>query len=82
MLPAEPTRQDRSTQVLRGVAVVSRSGAASTLRGDRGVEYEVLKNFPTPHELRERLRAAGARSIEVVELPYYWYATYDIASAA
>jgi hypothetical protein len=45
-------------------------------------EYEVLKNSPTPDELRERLRAAGARSIEVVELPYYWYATYDIASAA
>jgi demethylmenaquinone methyltransferase/2-methoxy-6-polyprenyl-1,4-benzoquinol methylase len=47
-----------------------------------GAEYEVLKNFPTPDELRECLRTAGARSIEVVEVPYYWYATYDIASAA
>jgi 2-polyprenyl-3-methyl-5-hydroxy-6-metoxy-1,4-benzoquinol methylase len=43
-----------------------------------GAEYEVLKNFPTPDEVREWVRAAGADSIDVVELPYYWYATYHV----
>ena len=43
-----------------------------------GAEYEVLKNFPTPDELREWIVAAAADSIDVVELPYYWYTTYNV----
>jgi hypothetical protein len=43
-----------------------------------GAEYEALKNFPAADDVRDSLHRVGACSIEVVELPYYWYATYDI----
>jgi 2-polyprenyl-3-methyl-5-hydroxy-6-metoxy-1,4-benzoquinol methylase len=43
-----------------------------------GAEYEVLKNFATPDELREWIVAAGADSIDIVELAYYWYTTYNV----
>ncbi|HEX5830096.1 MAG TPA: class I SAM-dependent methyltransferase [Gemmatimonadaceae bacterium] len=47
-----------------------------------GTAYEVLKNFPTPAEVRGALESAGAGNVTVVELPYYWYASYEIARAA
>ena len=45
-----------------------------------GSEHEVLKNFPAARDVRERLQHAGASRLEVVELTYYWYATYAVAS--
>jgi demethylmenaquinone methyltransferase/2-methoxy-6-polyprenyl-1,4-benzoquinol methylase len=49
---------------------------------DDGTTHEVLKNFPSPAELREQLRAAGGHGVEVTELPYYWYATYEVGRPA
>lgn len=46
-----------------------------------GEAHEVLKNFPTAAEVRKQLGAHRAVSIEVVELPYYWCATYRLATA-
>lgn len=46
-----------------------------------GDEYEILKNFPTPNEVTGSLQAAGAEAVDVVELEYYWYATYGVRSA-
>jgi demethylmenaquinone methyltransferase/2-methoxy-6-polyprenyl-1,4-benzoquinol methylase len=43
-----------------------------------GAEFEVLKNFPTSAQLRDWLGVSGARTINVVELPYYWYVTYEL----
>jgi SAM-dependent methyltransferase len=42
-----------------------------------GSTHEVLKNFPTPRELRERL-GADAR---VTEYEYYWIVSYRIMAA-
>lgn len=42
-----------------------------------GAEFEVLKNFSMPEEVRTRIVAAGGRNIAIEELTYYWYATYD-----
>lgn len=39
-----------------------------------GSEWNVLKNFPTPSELRARLGPIG-HGIEVTETQYYWSAT-------
>jgi SAM-dependent methyltransferase len=49
---------------------------------DDGAEYEVLKNFPPPDELRSAIAAAGGRDPIVHELSYYWYATYEVATVA
>jgi 2-polyprenyl-3-methyl-5-hydroxy-6-metoxy-1,4-benzoquinol methylase len=46
-----------------------------------GAKHEILKNFPTVSEVRERLTAHGVTNLEVVELPYFWYATYHLAAA-
>lgn len=40
-----------------------------------------MKNFPAPAELGERILATGGVAVEVHELAYYWYATYEVASA-
>jgi len=40
-----------------------------------GTVYEVLKNFPTPDEIRTTL-APFAAGIEIIELEYYWIAKY------
>jgi demethylmenaquinone methyltransferase/2-methoxy-6-polyprenyl-1,4-benzoquinol methylase len=40
-----------------------------------GSAYEVLKNFPSPAELREHL-TGQAEDIEVQTLTYYWMASY------
>jgi len=44
-----------------------------------GSVHEVLKNFPTPADVRHQLADAGAADIEQAELPYYWYAAYRVA---
>jgi len=44
---------------------------------DDGSEHEVLKNFPSPDELREAITSVGGGESEVHELHYYWYATYE-----
>lgn len=51
-------------------------------RLDDGTTHEVLKNFPTPDELRRTIAEAGGREVEVIELPYFWLATYEVAAAA
>ena len=40
-------------------------------RLEDGSEHSVLKNFPTPAQLRQAF-AAFADEVEVLELPYYW----------
>jgi demethylmenaquinone methyltransferase/2-methoxy-6-polyprenyl-1,4-benzoquinol methylase len=45
-----------------------------------GGTHEVLKNFPSAGEIRSRLAAVGVRSVELVELPYYWYVGYSVES--
>lgn len=42
-----------------------------------GSSHEVLKNFPTPHELRARL----GKEVRYVEYQYYWVASYRIMPA-
>jgi ubiquinone/menaquinone biosynthesis C-methylase UbiE len=39
-----------------------------------GSSHEVLKNFPTPHDLRARL----GNEVRYVEYQYYWVASYRI----
>ena len=46
-----------------------------------GSRHEVLKNFPTAQELRERLGRNG-RDVRYVEYEYYWLATYRITHNA
>jgi SAM-dependent methyltransferase len=43
-----------------------------------GSEHCVLKNFPSPNEIRERIEVAGASEVDVVELPHYWMVTYRV----
>lgn len=43
-----------------------------------GATYEVLKNFPSEHELRAALHGQAAE-IEVIPLTYYWLLSYRIA---
>lgn len=45
-------------------------------RLESGEEYEVLKNFLSPAEVRESVEEAGGREVGVEELRYYWCATY------
>lgn len=40
-----------------------------------GTSFEVLKNFPTPAELRASLRPPMWAGVQVEELEYYWLAT-------
>jgi hypothetical protein len=42
-----------------------------------GRAYEVLKNFPTPDELRQAL-VPRAEDVVVVELEYYWLLSYRV----
>jgi demethylmenaquinone methyltransferase/2-methoxy-6-polyprenyl-1,4-benzoquinol methylase len=42
-----------------------------------GEEYEVLKNFPTPGELREALGAV-AREAHLESLMYYWLLVFEL----
>lgn len=60
---------------------ITRSDAGNTYQRrvlESGAEYQVLKNFPMPSELRKSLGAAGARSVELIELPHYWCVTYEV----
>jgi SAM-dependent methyltransferase len=47
-----------------------------------GTEYEVLKNFPSPAEVRNAIEESGGTKLAVRELTYYWYATYEVGSVA
>lgn len=50
-------------------------------RLDDGSEYEVLKNFPSPTEVRAWIEGSAgvvASSVRVHELGFYWLATYDL----
>jgi SAM-dependent methyltransferase len=40
-----------------------------------GSGHEVLKNFPTPHEVADRI-SGMAEDVETRELEYYWYVSY------
>ena len=42
---------------------------------DNGTVHRVLKNFPTPGELRALVEGLGS-DVEVVEWPHYWALTY------
>ncbi len=64
--------------------IARRDGAGNTYQLRRladGSDHEVLKNFPTADEVRRAAAAAGARRVDVLELPYYWVATYDVSGA-
>jgi demethylmenaquinone methyltransferase/2-methoxy-6-polyprenyl-1,4-benzoquinol methylase len=43
-----------------------------------GDTFEIIKNFPTPEEVRVAL-AAYADDVHVVELDYYWFVSYVTA---
>ena len=45
-----------------------------------GEAREILKNFPRPPEVQDRLAAHGAAAVEIAELQYYWYATYRVGA--
>jgi 2-polyprenyl-3-methyl-5-hydroxy-6-metoxy-1,4-benzoquinol methylase len=59
---------------------ITRTDAAGNTYQQRtledGAQHEVLKNFPTPAELRGCLEANGGAEVKVTELEYYWYAVY------
>jgi SAM-dependent methyltransferase len=44
-----------------------------------GSGYEVLKNFPTEHELRTHL-GSRARGVKYTSMQYYWYLEYEVAA--
>ena len=46
-----------------------------------GTAHDVLKNFPSAAELRETLIIHGASDLEIVELEFFWCATYCVAAA-
>jgi demethylmenaquinone methyltransferase/2-methoxy-6-polyprenyl-1,4-benzoquinol methylase len=59
--------------------IARRDAAGNTYqlrRLDDGSSHEVLKNFPSPADVREGVTRAGAMDVRVEELPYYWYTTY------
>jgi demethylmenaquinone methyltransferase/2-methoxy-6-polyprenyl-1,4-benzoquinol methylase len=66
-------------------APITRTDAAGNSYQERvlgdGSSYEILKNFPSLIDLRERLAAAGSCAIQICELKYYWYASYEIGSS-
>ncbi len=47
-----------------------------------GATYEVLKNFPSPEAVHRAVIDAGGSAPEVHELPYFWYATYEVVGGA
>jgi demethylmenaquinone methyltransferase/2-methoxy-6-polyprenyl-1,4-benzoquinol methylase len=57
-----------------------RDGGGNTYQARRladGSSHEVLKNFPSPADLRLRLGRHGA-DVQVTEYEYYWVASYRI----
>ncbi len=51
-------------------------------RLEDGTEHEVLKNFPPAPEVRREIAAAGGGRVELLELPYYWVASYEVPGTA
>ncbi len=45
--------------------------------GTEGIEFRVLKNFPTKEELKSNVAAWSPRA-EVTELQYYWCLSYEL----
>ena len=43
-----------------------------------GTTHEVVKNFPSPADVRRLLDAAGAAAVEVGESTHFWHAEYDL----
>lgn len=58
--------------------VDARGNTYQTRTLDDGSHYEVLKNIPDASELADAL-GDSARSLEFVELEYFWYASYRLA---
>jgi SAM-dependent methyltransferase len=46
-----------------------------------GSSWEVLKNFPTPEQLRDRLEPMAAK-LEIIELEYFWIAELQTAATS
>ena len=55
----------------------SESNTYQQRRLDDGSTHEVLKNFPSPDELR-RVLAPHAGSVEVTTFEYFWCASYEL----
>jgi demethylmenaquinone methyltransferase/2-methoxy-6-polyprenyl-1,4-benzoquinol methylase len=59
---------------------VSRTDDAGNTYQERsladGARHEVLKNFPSPAQVRKAL--AGTESLQVAETPYFWQASYEL----
>ena len=70
-----------NTQVEGSSTPISRRDAEGNTYQSRrlgdGSSHEVLKNFPSAQELRERLGRHGS-DVAVKEYEYYWVATYRI----
>jgi demethylmenaquinone methyltransferase/2-methoxy-6-polyprenyl-1,4-benzoquinol methylase len=49
-------------------------------RLDDGSSHEVLKNFPSPGEMKARLARYGT-DVQFTDYQYYWVATYRIMAA-
>ena len=49
-------------------------------RLENGPVHEVLKNFPSRAEIAFAIGESGGCEPEIVEMRYYWYATYEVAS--
>jgi len=45
-----------------------------------GAEHEVLKNFPSLDDVRREIGVAGGTDVDIIELQYYWVATYQIGA--
>ena len=50
-------------------------------RLDDGSTHRVLKNFPSPHELRTAVDGHGV-DVEVVEWTYFWGLSYRVSERA
>ena len=64
--------------------ITRRDEAGNTYQQRRladGTAHEVLKNFPTPAELKAALEPV-AQELSVVEFAYYWGVRYRVVSAA
>jgi len=61
---------------------ISRADAAGNTYQIRqladGSRHEILKNFPSEHDLRTSLESWG-RDVEFVPLTYYWFCRYRVA---
>jgi SAM-dependent methyltransferase len=45
-----------------------------------GESYEVIKNFPSPQDVRDQLEGGWGRAIRFTELDFFWIASYEVGS--